>query len=76
MDAPHEASLGRLLGYPPCCCEFVAECGETRIDELAGEVARWAFRDIYQLIDPTHTPRADRLSAICLVHRPATARWR
>jgi hypothetical protein len=53
-DAPHEASLGRLLGYPPCCCEFVAQCGEARIDELAGEVARWAFDGTYQLIDPTH----------------------
>ena len=54
MDTSHEASLGLLLGYPHCCCEFVAEWGEARIDELAGEVVRWAFEGIYQLIDPAH----------------------
>ncbi len=50
---PHEAPLGRLLGYPACCSEFVAEGGEDRIDVLACEAARWPFRGDYRLIDPS-----------------------
>jgi hypothetical protein len=54
MTDPHEARLGRLLGYPSCCCGFVADRGEDRIDELAAEVALWKFEGDFILIDPRH----------------------
>jgi hypothetical protein len=68
LASPHEASLGRLLGYPPCCCELVAGWGEARIDKLAGEIARWKFEGDYHLIDPTQY-RAGR-SLVC--HLPCS----
>jgi hypothetical protein len=50
---PHEAGLGRLLGYPACCIAFVAEEGEDRIDQLSAKAAQWPFRGDYRLIDPS-----------------------
>ncbi len=50
---PHEARLGRLLGYPACCSEFIARRGEALIDQIAGEAARWPFEGRYRLIDPS-----------------------
>jgi hypothetical protein len=49
---PHELDLGMLLGYPSCCCEAVAEVGESRIDEYAMAAAKWEFQGRFQLIDP------------------------
>lgn len=53
QSGPHADELGRLLGYPACCCEIVAREGEDRIDELAAEAARWRFEGDYRLIDPS-----------------------
>jgi hypothetical protein len=50
---PHELDLGLLLGYPSCCCEAVAQLGESRIDEYATTMASWKFRHRFRLIDPS-----------------------
>ena len=50
---PHELDLGVLLGYPPCCCQAVAELGESRIDELAAAINSWEFRHRFRFIDPS-----------------------
>jgi hypothetical protein len=50
---PHELDLGLLLGYPSCCCEAVAEMGESRIDEYAVAAAKWDFHGRFRLIDPS-----------------------
>jgi hypothetical protein len=49
----HEADLGRVLGYPLCCCERVASVGESGIDAYAAEVAAWLFEGDYRRIDPS-----------------------
>ena len=48
----HEVELGRNLGYPLCCCERVAEIGESQIDAYAREVAEWRFTGPYTRINP------------------------
>lgn len=50
---PHELLLGSLLGYPPCCCAFVAQAGESNIDMLAEQIHRWQFEGDNRLIDPS-----------------------
>jgi hypothetical protein len=50
---PHERALGLLLGYPSCCCEFVAHVGESNIDMVAAEMREWRFVGEYRLIDPS-----------------------
>jgi len=50
---PHERQLGKLLGYPVCCCNFVAALGEANIDWLAPEIANWLFVGRFRRIDPT-----------------------
>jgi hypothetical protein len=49
---PHEKHLGILLGYPTCCCEFVATAGEANIDLLAEEIATWSFTGRFHRINP------------------------
>lgn len=49
----HEVELGRALGYPLCCCERVAQIGESRIDAYACRVAQWHFTGPYKRINPT-----------------------
>ena len=48
----HEIELGRALGYPACCCERVAELGESEIDSYAATVTRWSFEGAYRRINP------------------------
>ena len=50
---PHERHLGALFGYPACCVARVVHVGESGIDELADEAARWAYRGAFWAIDPT-----------------------
>ena len=65
----HELELGLALGYPPCCCERVAQVGESAIDEYAREVATWTFAGTYRRIDPSGYRSG--LSLIC--HVPCSA---
>ena len=65
----HELELGLALGYPPCCCEWVARVGESAIDEYAAEVAAWTFTGPYRRIDPSGYRRG--LSLVC--HLPCSA---
>jgi hypothetical protein len=50
---PHEWKLGNLLGYPACCCDFVAAAGEANIDALAAEIATRTFVGRFRLTNPT-----------------------
>lgn len=52
LDA-HEVELGRLLGYPSCCCRAAAVRGESRLDDLADEASRWPYPGAYRRIDPS-----------------------
>jgi hypothetical protein len=65
---PHERTLGLLLGYPSCCCEYVANVGESNIDKLAEQMREWRFLGEYRLIDPTGYLRGSSL--IC--HLPCS----
>ena len=49
---PHESMLGKLLGYPSCCCDFIAAVGETNIDAIAKEITTWPFLGSFSLINP------------------------
>lgn len=69
VDA-HEARLGQLLGYPPCCCELVATWGEDRIDLLVAEAARWQYVGEYRLINPARYLTGESL--VC--HLPCSPR--
>lgn len=48
----HEADLGQALGYPSCCCQRVAQIGESQIDQYASQVAQWRFTGRYARINP------------------------
>ncbi|MEZ4850670.1 MAG: hypothetical protein R3B93_19050 [Bacteroidia bacterium] len=48
----HERKLGNLLGYPPCCCEFIEFIGEKNIEKLENEVKNWIFLSPFDLINP------------------------
>lgn len=65
---PHEVELGLLLGYPRCCCEMIAQVGESRIDEQVVVVAGWDFEGPFRLIDPSGYRRG--ASLVC--HLPCT----
>lgn len=49
---PHEVPLGLLLGYPPCCCQAIADVKEANIDAFAERARQWAFPGEFSLIDP------------------------
>lgn len=49
----HTAALGRLLGYPRCCCLNAARVGEKSIDVLVEKFARRRFIGYFKLTDPT-----------------------
>ena len=50
---PHTFQLGQMLGYPHCCCDFVAKIGEANIDVLEKEIiSAWEFSGLYKLINP------------------------
>ncbi len=65
---PHELTLGLLLGYPSCCCEWVARVGESNIDGLSEQMREWLFVGEYRLIDPSGY--LDGRSLIC--HLPCS----
>lgn len=48
----HEALLGVLLGYPPCCARAAARVGEAGIDVWAARLARRRFAGRYRCTDP------------------------
>ena len=48
---PHEVHLGTLLGYPKCCCEHIAKCGENKIDQKAQAFKRENLKEEFKLID-------------------------
>lgn len=50
---PHEYQLGRLLGYPECCCNKIADVGEENIDEWERVfIQRSRFEGQFVLISP------------------------
>lgn len=49
---PHEEHLGKLLGYPSCCCKKIAEIGEMNIDAFEAAFVRQPFSGAFQLINP------------------------
>lgn len=51
LSRPHTFELGRLLGYPPCCCRFAADHGEAALDELDARVGTWDFQSGYAVLD-------------------------
>lgn len=48
----HEMELGQALGYPLCCCNRVAQIGESQIDNYASQVSQWSFAGRYARINP------------------------
>jgi hypothetical protein len=51
---PHEYKLGRLLGYPECCCKKIASVGEQNIDEWEDTFIKLSsFEGEFELINPT-----------------------
>jgi hypothetical protein len=51
---PHTFELGRLLGYPPCCCYVAARYGEAELDDLDSRVGAWDFPFEYAVLDSGH----------------------
>lgn len=51
-ELPHEKEFGALLGYPPCCCDFIAQVGEEAIERAEAEAAKWKFTGEFAKIDP------------------------
>lgn len=62
---PHELELGRILGYPRCCCRAIAKVGEARIDQQIERLGASDFEGEYALIDPRGYSRG--VSLICHV---------
>jgi hypothetical protein len=48
----HEESLGKLLGYPECCCKKVAEIGEEKIDLFEANLCKEKFSPSYKITNP------------------------
>lgn len=51
-QSAHTLSLGRALGYPPCCCRKAAEVGEAGLDNWAEAIARECFLGRFEAINP------------------------
>ena len=52
-NLPHEYELGRLLGYPDCCCKRIADIGEKNIDDYEKKFIETSdFIGAFELIDP------------------------
>jgi len=49
---PHEEELGKLLGYPACCCRKIAEVGEMQIDAFEDWLITQPFAGPFKLINP------------------------
>lgn len=50
---PHELEFGAVLGYPDCCCRFIATRTEAQIDDVGEEQKAWRFEGEFRLINPT-----------------------
>ena len=50
---PHEIPLGLLLGYPHCCCEKIAQLGESGIDDFEAWLSHQEFEGAFKLINPS-----------------------
>lgn len=48
----HSYTLGRLLGYPGCCCKKIASVGENNIDEFEKALAQKGFSPPFDIINP------------------------
>lgn len=48
----HTYRLGRMLGYPHCCCLRAASVGEEGLDRWALELRSRPFAGIFRAIDP------------------------
>lgn len=48
----HTRELGRLLGYPPCCCRAAALVGEASIDEWEQRATQRQYFGRFKAIDP------------------------
>ena len=48
----HEESLGKLLGYPECCCKKIAELGEENIDLFEEKLCQGKFSIPYKITNP------------------------
>ena len=69
---PHERELGIMLGYPPCCCDCIAEFGENMIDQRVSEAAGWQYSGKFRRIRS-----ADYAAGISLIsHIPCSAECR
>jgi len=50
---PHEYELGRLLGYPKCCCNNISSVGEKNIDEWEDNFIKNSnFANGFEVINP------------------------
>lgn len=49
----HVQELGRLLGYPSCCCRAAARVGEACLDEFASTMGRRRYLGRFKAIDPS-----------------------
>ncbi len=68
-ELPHTGEFGQLLGYPSCCCEFIAHVGEAGLDSAEAEIAKWQFFGDFALINPVNYLEGHSL--IC--HLPCSA---
>jgi hypothetical protein len=48
----HTSMLGRVLGYPPCCCRAANRVGEHALDAWSISVSAMRFVGRFKLIDP------------------------
>lgn len=80
----HVVLLGRLLGYPPCCCRAARRVGEGELDAWAAQPRRHIGN--FKLIDPVGYGDGDGLishipcSAAChaslkIARRLAASKW-
>ena len=79
-STPHEWELGLLLGYPKCCCNYIAAIGEENIDTISVNMKNWNFIGKFRLINPhfylqgrsliSHLPCSPKcLPSLVLAHR-------
>lgn len=68
----HMVALGRLLGYPVCCCLVAARRLEEGLDAWAGSLSRRPFLGLFKLIRPGRYGAGRSL----ISHVPCSARCR
>jgi hypothetical protein len=52
-DGNHTYALGRLLGYPTCCCRAAARVGDNGLDAWGAEIAARTFSGRFKAINPS-----------------------